>query len=186
MKAAARKVRIGIWLFLLGLTTFLGGCGQGTDPLTVLNSVDPNVIGQGSLAFPLAAPTGTGYFTVQLGSGNEWILVGLSYTNGMTVRAPASGVVTALDASAGSITILHNARLSTRISGITPSSVTVGTYVLQGATIGIVIQSLFTSNGGVPFAVLLDNGIVCPLSFLSSTARQQIFTNGTISQLCPS
>jgi hypothetical protein len=130
-------------------------------------------------------PSGTGYFTVQLGSGNEWILQGLSYSPSLQVKAPAAGVISAIDTGQGSITILHNSRMSTRIRGITPT-LQVGTYVPQGQVIGIVIQTSFQSYGnGVPFAVLLDNNIVCPLSFLSADARQQIYTSGTISQLCP-
>lgn len=161
-----------------GLLLGLSACGQGIDPLTGLSSVDPLSVGQSSLAFPLL-PVGSSFFTVQFNSGNEWILVG-GYI-GTQAKAAAAGVVVSVDTT--QVTILHNSRLSTRIGGITPSGITLGSYVVQGQVVGVVAS---LTSSGVPFAVLVDNVTVCPLSFMTSTARQQIITGATIATLCPS
>jgi hypothetical protein len=172
--------KIGLVMSLVVGITFLSACGQGVDPLFGLNGVDPLLVGQGTLIFPLESPYGQSYFTILLGSGNEWTL-GPAII-GTQVKAPAAGYIVGLDQSQQSITVMHNSRLSTRIRGVTATGVTLGSFVGQNQLVGTLAT---LQSSGIPFAVILDNAIVCPLSFLTAAARQQILSTTTFAQLCP-
>ena len=163
MKAKILVV-IGI---LAGLTSFTG-CGTN-DPLSTLGStsaplLDP-IFTPGSSSFP-----GSGF-----SSGHPyWEFTTGGFFFGGNVLAPANGMVSSLglDSTSGTsyITVAHSGRLATRIAGIVPT-VRSGDMVISGQIIGT-----FVGSGAISFQVMLNGSPVCPLSFISSTFRSQIFT----------
>lgn len=161
----------------LGVTGFfLGGCGTGVDPIAV-------AVGNGTI--PQLGPISlTGGFAGNLTNGFTsntpyWTFNFVSFAGNYV--APADGVVaqvgftTINGTQTNFITLVHTGgRLATRFYGVQSIVVRVGDSVFVGQTIGTFYQA-----NGVYFQVLLDGNPVCPLSFLSSAARQS-YTSWTI------
>jgi hypothetical protein len=85
--------------------------------------------------------------------------------------APARGIVTEIGVSSISsgssyVTIVHSARLATRVHGLQLINNRPGDSVLAGASVGTFF------SGSIAFQVLLDGSPVCPLSFLSESFRK--------------
>ncbi len=156
-------------LVLISLTAT--ACGQGTDPMTVLG--DPSRPVVGTMSLPLSSSTAG----VTLSNGfnsstNAFILTG--WNNGISVPAiiaPVSGVISQVDVGSQTVTIMANSRVSVQLTYVTPIY-QVGAYVTQGAQIGTAVMT----QSQVKFAVLADGVPVCPLSYLSTSARSQLYT----------
>ena len=152
------------------------GCGTN-DPYSLLQQ------NYGDMFPPLNAPVPANSSFFVRGFGTSGIdgfqfYTQSAFTGVSSVTAPAAGTVTFIDSSSitppgvYSVTIFHSPLLSSRISGMASTSILVGAFVNQGDTIGTV-----PTGAGVFPAIQLDvyvNGgpATCPLSYMSSTARQ--------------
>lgn len=161
----------------LGLLTVASGCGTN-DPYSVLQQNYGDMLP--GLNLPM--PTSVSY--------TELIGFGVSGSDGFRfenftyavanpqITAPAAGTVEYIDPNLNpgfyAVTIYHSALLSSRVSGLqTTSSIQIGSYVNQGDVIGtmptiatgVFIQLDVYPNGGAA---------ACPLSYLSSAARQTL------------
>jgi murein DD-endopeptidase MepM/ murein hydrolase activator NlpD len=147
------------------------GCGQGNEPLASLG--DPSSQYLSTFQLPLNVSTiSFSSFVAYSSSTPYWQFNSNNYTSSTTIVAPASGEVIYADSGTQTIKIMHNSYTVSVIVGVTPSSVTPGTYVTAGAQIGT-LQSLYTF---VKFQILINGTAVCPLSYLTSTARGQLST----------
>jgi|GEM_PF-6721143 len=145
-------------LTILTLTLIFTRCGNGTEPLSALNNGDSSTLPQ--LTVPYAISTTNVNNITAYSATNDGFDFNLSLNlNGnYAITAPLKGVVTA--ASTSSVTIYHNARLSTVISRFN-ASVTPGTVVNTGTQIG-------TSPGyTIHFSTIIDGSVVCPYFFLT-------------------
>lgn len=155
-----RKVFGFLSILVLGAAA---GCGNGTDPLTTLG--DSSTPLANALSLPVAAATGFSAY----GNGSD----GFGFTTGIgaSVKAAANGLVISVDNGGQAVTVMHNTRILTRYRNVTSANVQVGNYVTSGAQIGTV-----NTIGTVYFSVLADGTAVCPLSYLSSSARATLPT----------
>jgi hypothetical protein len=153
------------------LAVQLASCGSNTDNIDILNSTNFPAIG--SFASTPTYGSGTGYSSL-----NPYILFNTAGFG--SYISPARGIVSEFGISnlpgfSGTyfLTIIHSGRVATRVHGLQPTlNVRPGDAVLAGSIIGT-----FLSTSQVAFQVLLDGAPVCPLSFLNSSMRQQIFNN---------
>ena len=168
---------VALVLFVLGT-----GCGQGVEPFAALG--DP-LSGMGSLVLPVVPYSSAQIVdTLTFAPQNAYvprtaysIAVPASQT---PVYAPGNGVVVQTNSSTplGSVTIMHNPRLYTKISQITPIGVNINQYVFQNST--IIGQSPLNQQS-VDLTVYLDGVPTCPIPWLTTAARQPI---GSINMLC--
>ena len=152
-----RFIVLGIGLLLVS------GCGSGTDPVYALG--DPSDTDGPGLILPLVNLIG---FNAPFSSTNDGFDL-LSQGIGTAVRSPGGGLVVGADLGSSTVTLLHNAHVQTRVQGLIPS-VTVGSFIAQGATLGTVNLA----SGIIHFTVLLDRSAVCPLSYLNASGRTQL------------
>jgi hypothetical protein len=151
---------------VIGFLSFLVvgalGCGQGTDPVSTLG--DSSV----SMANTLSLPVTTANTFYAYGAASD----GFGFTTGLgaPVRAPANGLIIAIDSGGQTLTMMHNTRELTRYRNVTPT-VQVGSYIFAGSQLGTV-----STVGTVYLSVVVDGVTVCPLSYLSSAARATILT----------
>jgi hypothetical protein len=82
--------------------------------------------------------------------------------------APARGLVMDVNTSAGTLLLMHNVRVYSRIKGVNASGVVVGSIVQQGNQIGT------TSTSSLRLSVIVDGSYVCPLSYLTGSARTSL------------
>jgi len=168
------KIGVVLAVVLVGLRG-LTGCGTN-DPLSTLGDPNPPTLDTIFSGSGLTA-SGNGFSSTH----QYWELFTLNFY-GSNVLAPAKGLVSSLglDATTGTsyVTIAHAGRLSTRIAGIVPT-VRSGDTVVSGQVIGT-----FVPTGNISFQVLLNGTPVCPLSFISTNFRSQIWgftiTAGTL------
>jgi hypothetical protein len=163
-----REASLFVGLVIVGLL----GCGQGTDPLTLAG--DPTNISPG-LSLPLPSSVSITSFTPYGQSGTDgFTLTYYSAVQGqaIAVDTPGTGLVSAVDTAGASVTILHNYHVSSRVTGITPS-VVLGTYVTSNQQIGVVSNI----NSQIRFSVYVNGTAVCPLSYLSPSARQKMYNS---------
>jgi hypothetical protein len=146
-------------------TSTLMGCGQGTEPMVLAGDASQTLIS--TLILPIS--TTLSGFTPFSSTHDGFDLSGTFTGTVIPVRAPATGLVVAADTTAQTITILHNVHVYTRMKYVT-SSVQVGNFVLAGQQIGTVANLSNVLN----FSVLVDNVSVCPMTYLSQAARQQM------------
>ncbi len=126
------------------------GCGSASDPLLSLGSND-----NPSLSFPGVVSAVTGTFS----TSNPFLLFSL---NAGAVLAPGPSLV--LEVSTTSVTLRHNTRITSTISGMSTVSARPGDFIAAGSTLG-------TALGTVQWSIQ-ENGIaVCPVSFLSANVR---------------
>ncbi len=148
----------------LAITAALG-CANGSDPLTALG--DPSVTPALALPFTLTSATVTSQTEFTAATPYfEW-------TFGTAVpTAPAAGIVTAVDAtaSAASVTIYHNAHVTTQVSKLLSISVRVGDVLAAGQSLGGVTLT-------ARFTVFLDGSAVCPLTYLGTESRTVVNAN---------
>ncbi len=156
-------------IFGLSLLAFqLSGCGANTDNLDILNSTSLPTI----TAFTSSGAYNSGVqFTT---STPYWIFNVGSYGNYL---APAKGIIGEIGTSTvipGSsfVTIIHSGRVATRVHGIQILNVRSGDAVTALATVGT-----FITTSQIAFQVFLDGTSVCPLSFVSSSLRTNLFTS---------
>lgn len=159
---------------LIALATVCSsGCGQGTDPWS--NMGDPGMaIGPG-LRLPLNGQVFA--FTPYSSSNPQWGLQGNGIFVGGTTQvfAPGSGYVMIADSGGQTVTIVHNAHIQTKVVGVLPTGLAVGSFVAAGAQIGTIPNAL--TNNTLNFSVIVDGASVCPLSYLTAAARQQVVAN---------
>ena len=157
----------------LGLFVLGAGCGTN-DPYSLLQQNSSNLLP------PLNLPvtSGTTYQVRGFGTngvdGFQFYSFG-AYAANQTVIAPAAGLVTFVDPNFTpgfyAVTIYHSAELSTRTSGLQTASILAGAFVNQGDTIGT--MPVTYSTAAIQMDVYVNGGpATCPLSYLSSTARQ--------------
>jgi len=147
-------------------------CGQGQEPIANLG--DPSQSLGPGLALPMSV-TGLTFNTfVPFSSAKpSWGLTG-AYTGLVTpIVAPGTGFVMTADSASQTVSILHNSHIYTKVVGVIPAGVTVGSYVAGGSQIGTVANGFNT----ITFSVYADGVAVCPLSYLTSTARGQLLTS---------
>lgn len=169
-----RKLKI-----VLGIVTCfaLVGCGATNAPLNVLKTDDE---GLPELGVPVSVLNTSGVF---FGSGTDLkptsgfiFVVNTAYSgmfNSIVPVAPADGVITELNGT--TLTIQHSSRLASKITNV-GGLVRVGDYVVRGQQIS---QQQFATYGGTGlpgfvYSVLLDGRVVCPWSYFSTDARNQI------------
>lgn len=156
---------------LIALTLLSAGCGNGTEPLSALNNGDSATLPQLTVPYAISA---TGIINISAYSATTNDGFDFNLNGNYPITAPLKGVVTTANSS--SVTIYHNARLSTVISRIN-ASVTPGTVVNTGTQIG----TASTQNGyAVHFSTILDGSVVCPYFFLTggdSTQKKYINQN---------
>ncbi len=145
--------------FFLGsllLLTF-AGCGNNTDPLTVIASnnqgveptLDADNLGALQIGYSPSAPYWTFSATV-LAGGPVW-----SLADGMVTE---TGTTVINGTTVNYITFLHSGNLSSRIYGVTTLSAVPGDHVVRTQSIGF---------GGNPLylQVLVNGNPVCPLGY---------------------
>ena len=155
------------------------GCGNNTDPLTVIGSANNGAQPQLDSIVPQ-----TGSFTSLVtgfsASSPYWVLGGGGTGFGGNYIAPANGQVldigtTVLNGSTVTyVTILHSGGLATRVYGIQSVSVRSYDYVSAGQIIGTYIA--FTGSNEVAFQVLLNDVPQCPLSYMSTAFRDSFLS----------
>jgi hypothetical protein len=155
---------------LLGLALLsvqLVSCGNlnaSVDNLEILNSTNIPTLN----SFAASGLTQANFGTSFTSATPYWIFTaGGGYGS---YFAPARGIVTEIGVSsisAGSsyVTIVHSARLATRVHGLQIINNRPGDSVLAGVAVGTFF------SGSIAFQVLLDGNPVCPLSFLSENFR---------------
>ena len=165
-------------MVLAGMWAVVSACGTGQDPLAVALG-NPNVLPVAMMSLPLASNvSGVSLQTPFSATNPNFTLYSPSYTGGTTaVLAPITGLVTQVDTAAQSVTIMANSRVSVQLSGVSGSSIIPGSYVVQDATVGIAS----TTFGSVKFAVLFDGVAVCPLTWLSASARSKMLAYSALS-----
>ena len=161
---------------VLGMSLIIGASGCGN----AAGTVDPLSLFSDSSLPQLDSITPQSYtfnaLTSGFSSANPYWVFTSSGTTG-TYLAPAKGIVTSTGVttlngtSATYVTIAHSGRLATRIYGMNNLLVRPGDSVVSGQIIGT-----FVISGSVGFQVLLDGSPVCPLSFMSTTFRQNLST----------
>ena len=165
-KNALTKI-LGIGLITLGLAA----CGSATtDNIDILNSTTMPVIN--SFASTPTYSAGSSFT-----DATPYIIFSTSGFG--NYLAPARGIIGEIGVSNISgftgtsfVTIIHSGRLATRVHGIQTLNVRPGDAVVAGGIVG----SFYTSSS-VAFQTLLDGASVCPLTFLSATVRQTLFSN---------
>ncbi len=160
--------RLMVFLLALGIL----GCGQGNEPIASLGDASQS-LGPG-LQLPMSS-SGYSYFSTLIpysSSSPYWGLRGTFTGTAVPIVAPASGLVLFADTASQTVTILHNPYIESKLVGVVPSGITAGTYVLAGAQVGTVSNSAQY----VEFFVIVNGSSVCPLSYLTSSARQQLYT----------
>jgi hypothetical protein len=157
-------------IFAIGvLSSFLlSGCGNS--PLGSLG--DASSI-PSNLSLPVALVNGSfsGVGSSELQSASAWRFNSVT----TTPVAPAAGLV--VEISGTSLTVLHSARLASRFTGIQGVAFRAGDYVDAGRQLSTntFVNSTFT------YSVLLDGVAVCPLSYLSASARSGVASLGGFS-----
>jgi murein DD-endopeptidase MepM/ murein hydrolase activator NlpD len=177
-------------LVLAGAILGLTACG-GTEPLSMLGEGSQAIPAQyfnGPIGFALPIGTVSGTSVTGITSPTPYSTVneGISFSSSTpgtstVVRTPAAGFIIATDLTpvTGSVTIYHNAHVTTRIKNISPVGLQVGRYVTASEQIGS------TLNMAVIFSVLVDGNLVCPLTYLNSSVRQALFSQfGAGTSLC--
>lgn len=164
---------------LASVCATLSGCGEGSDPLTVLG--DPTQTP--SLVLPIASDKFLGisspFDTRQANSLLDGIE--LSTTSTAEVRAMAPGLVTAVETKADgvSITIMHSQRFVTRLSKLASFTVRIGDSVVSAQKVGTTL----TTPSLVHFTVLIDGTPVCPYGYLNTDAKQKLNLSTNVSFL---
>ncbi len=152
-------------LLVLALTTTaLSGCGTFRDPLAMMADPSKNAIPE-NMSLPVNQSFSfTGYvkntheaFTFY---NNSWF--------GVQVVAPITGTI--VENTNYSVTIRHNQNLSVKVTGVL-SQFRPGEYLANGNYLGTTLPNV---AGSIEFFVYMNGSAVCPLTFFSTTARQQI------------
>lgn len=146
-------------VLVLALLALQFGCA-GTDPWYGVGDVTATP----QVTLPASFAPTTGHSS----SNSGWLM---SPTIGTLLAAPAAGLVSAVTqgttANTVSVTLYHNARISTRISEI-QSSVRPGDYYAAGASVGT------ATGGSMRFEVLVEGTSVCPYSFLTAASKSVV------------
>jgi hypothetical protein len=150
-----------------------GNANNSLDNIEILNSTNFPTIGSFASS-PTYNAGGSSAFT----SSSPYIV--FNATGFGSYLAPARGIVSEFGISNlpgfGSsyyVTMIHSARIATKVHGLQSTlNIRPGDVVQTGSIIGT-----FFSSSNVAFQVLLDGTPICPLSFLSSYMRQNIFSN---------
>lgn len=154
-KSLFKKISLSVVLFAQSF--WMQGCGTGVDPLILFDDSLPTLgpITSGSIA-------GSFLTQVYTEANPYWIFNNASFAGNFL--APANGVVTEI--TTNSISILHSARILSKIEGFSSINVRLGDTVYAE-------QALAFFIGGTPvkFQVFLDGNAICPLSFLSQSFR---------------
>ncbi|MBC7396270.1 MAG: peptidoglycan DD-metalloendopeptidase family protein [Bdellovibrionales bacterium] len=166
-------------LITVSSLTACGGTGTNVNPMDLFDASNSQP------ALDAILPTAQTFSAVSSGfSANSprWVFSSGSY-NGVTVLAPAAGVVTEVGTTTLSgisvtyIRMMHTGLLSTIVYGVQLPSVRVSDSVLSGQVIGN-----FVNSGQVAFEVRSRDVPVCPLSYISPAFRSTVSTVYT--QLC--
>jgi len=158
-------------------TALVTGCGNTNAPLSIINTGESTLP---ELGLPVSITNTGGYFGngTNLRSAQTFTFVlGVSFVgSSITPIAPAAGTVVQQDGT--TVTIMHNARLTTRISNISALTIRLGDYIAKGAQLSTQQFATYTGQSapGFNFQVLLDGQVVCPWSFFSTEVRQQLIT----------
>lgn len=154
----------------------LVACGQGNEPLSILG--DPNARLVDSFALPYNAVSGgVGGGAVVLSQYAPFVASNAAFDGidfvpqiqgAYQVLAPGTGVVTEVDSA--SITILHNVRVSSRLSKLSSTSVRVGDYVTAGSVVGATTTT-GVSTSLAHLSVFVDGAVTCPYSYLVLSAK---------------
>ncbi len=152
------------FIFFLATCTALAlsACGTGKDPTALL--VDTSATFTPSdmiLPFVSGATQGAAYTSL---TG----YVGFSAVQGTTVINPLSGLV--VENTGSSILIHHNQNFSVRLSGVT-SIFRSGERLNTGDYVGVV-----NAGGGLAMYTYNSGSAICPMSLLTSVARQTLVT----------
>lgn len=168
-----RSVKIGSALVALATAGILYSCGAPNAPLSVLRPDESDVT---ELSLPVST-VGAGFAfgsETDLMPSNHFVFrLPVSFTSAVPL-APADGTV--VEQSGTTVTLTHNARLSTRISNVSGLTIRLGDFVRRGTQISAQQFTQFGGTGvpGFKFEVLLDGRPICPWSFFSTNARQQL------------
>lgn len=165
---------------LLALTMILlmtVGCGNASDPVTSFgdSSVTP------SLSLPFSTAVSPSTFTPFSASHASFTW---GFVTAPTPISIAAGKVVAVDtaANAASVTILHNARLFSKVSNLGSVSLRIGDVVSSGQAVGATIPNT-SGTPQIDLVVFQDGVPVCPLSFLDAASRTRLIALGF--QPCP-
>ena len=131
------------------------GCGSGSDPLLSLGGV-----GNPSLTFPTQI---TGTISPVFNSNNPFFLI-----NAPTGTIISPGQALVLETTTTSVTLRLSSHVTSTVSNMTTVSIRPGDFIAQGATLGTGVS--------VEWAVLENGTKVCPLAYLSATARAQLLS----------
>ncbi len=154
-------------LFVLSLSA----CG-GNEPFSLVLQ-DPVINDSTGLSLPV--PQGVIASLVPFSSSHDGIGIAYGAFSTQVVAAPLSGTVTQVDTTSNpgftNVTIYHNPRLTSRLSFLQIASVRVGDFVNTSDQLGTLSNSGLT---GIKLSVFIDGSAtaVCPLSYLTSAARQ--------------
>lgn len=164
-----------LWIGIALAFAFVS-CGQGTEPLSTLGS--PTQANGPGLSFPV--PLNSTFSLLPYSSSTNGLVLENQVVT-TQVKAPASGLVVSISSGSSSITIQHTVHVASVITNINIGSVQVGTYVSTGQYIGNV-----SFAGNLTFSVLVDGVYVCPFSYLSSAARQSVYStySGSFTNPC--
>ena len=152
------------FLALALTTTALSGCGTYRDPLAMMADPSKNAIPQ-----DMSLPVNQSFsFTGYVKNTHEAFTFYSSGWYGVQVVAPISGTI--VENGNYSVTIRHNQNLSVKVVGVL-SQFRPGEYLGNGNLLGTTLPNV---AGSIEFYVYVNGSSVCPLTFFSTTARQQI------------
>lgn len=150
---------------LVALAALFAGCGNTNHPLDMFGdpNANPNLnlpLSNNEISSMVAYTTATPAF--QLLS---------TFQNG-TVLSPGVGLVTNVESQSTGfvVTVYHSPRVISQVSRLSTSTVRAGDQVGAGSVIGVTNLGQF-----IYFSVFYNAEVTCPLSFLSSDARTQVF-----------
>ncbi len=162
------------FLVLALTTTALSGCGTYRDPLAMMADPSRNAIPQ-DMSLPVnQAFSFTGYVK---GSHEAFTFFSNGWF-GVQVYAPIAGTI--VENANYSVTIRHNQNLSVKITGVL-SQFRPGEYLANGNILGTTLPNV---AGSIEFFVYVNGSAVCPLTFFTTTARQQILNVAGLTNPC--
>lgn len=152
------------FLVLVLTASALSACGTYRDPLAMMADPSKNAIPQN-----MSLPVNQSFsFTGYVKGSHEAFTFYNSGWFGVQVVAPISGTI--IENINNSITIRHNQNLSVKVSGVW-SQFRPGEYLANGNILGTTLPNV---AGSIEFYVYVNGVAVCPLTFFTTTARQQI------------
>lgn len=156
------------------ITTALSGCGTYRDPLAMMADPSKNAIPQN-----MSLPVNQSFsFTGYVKNTHEAFTFYNNGWYGVQVVAPISGTI--VENANYSVTIRHNQNLSVKIVGVL-SQFRPGEYLANGNILGTTLPNV---AGSIEFYVYVNGSAVCPLTFFTTTARQQILNVAGLTNPC--